>query len=997
MWNSKTKSQSKKITTLFLISLIFGISLILATWYSTGTVSNSFEPTSPLNASTVPNHWATLNVSVNTTGNLDIKIFANSNYSRLNLQDSLVFHTLNATEDISYNFTSIPIQHDDEGLVALYHFDNLSAYGENATWVYDFAGSGGKNNGTVVGGSVWNESRKMGGAYEFDGDDDYVKILHNDSIDFNLTNSYAISVWVKMDSVDSESEVISKIATSYPYQIKIRTDGANEGKLQFSIYNGSSQQSITTGETFFSDLKWHHIMAMSNGTTLILFIDGENKQINQYINDITDGDINNTGNIYVGSRLGTGQFLNGSIDDLAIYNKSFNSTEVKNIYQLEKTIKKQYWKVNATDTFANSNETGVYEFTTLSPTITINFSSSTGDIRSDFYGTNTHADGRWLGFGTTIDTDASGGTDALSNYTWHREKLLDSGIKTIRIDMYLDKTGLYSNTTDVSGINFTGNLANVTEEFRWAYENNINIIPIISYMPSWLSDNSSGKCSNLIYCPPRNATKYGNIVVDWINRSTNGGEYISVIKGLEFWNEPYSSFFMGRLAYDNINKATNYTKMFNDTLPIIEASYPNIPVGATGRDTDLSPNLYNTIFSNLTTKIGFIAMHPYQDNYIDNPMSYYINNLKSNCSSFGANCSWIIISEYNVENNTLKNTTSLENEYGLNLAFTYIDSINAINVSVIPYQWSERFSYGAGLNFPEYPDKWHFVSEPDIDDELTIAYNVTKSFATYHRTGSTVYTSSSDNSDVKVVSSRYGDDYYVTIINTDSEQVNVTLDFTGAPINQYVMDKDTGTLYLTNSSRELGIMDGYGIKYLGTPTLNITEGINLIKIAKTGETYTSIEINFTDTSTNRKSIASGLAISIIGNIRVNADCSSLTKITYTPNGGTSTVYERGNARNLCSNNQILLESVIINPSSSSNKVELEFGCSVFTRTGYMLVMLLSSLALLVIVLVFVYKKYRDGDVTIADFIILFIIIIVCLILWTASGQNLGGSCGPVAT
>jgi hypothetical protein len=59
-------------------------------------------------------------------------------------------------------------------------------------------------------------------------------------------------------------------------------------------------------------------------------------------------------------------------------------------------------------------------------------------------------------------------------------------------------------------------------------------------------------------------------------------------------------------------------------------------------------------------------------------------------------------------------------------------------------------------------------------------------------------------------------------------------------------------------------------------------------------------------------------------------------------------------------------------------------------------MLLSSVAILVFVSMFVWKKFKDGDIAIRDFILLFINIIVVLVLWTASGQNLGNSCGVIS-
>ena len=61
-----------------------------------------------------------------------------------------------------------------------------------------------------------------------------------------------------------------------------------------------------------------------------------------------------------------------------------------------------------------------------------------GIIRGDFYGVNTH--GSWFGIPENIDANNDGILgDSIDNLTWHKEKLLKTGIKLIRFDMYLAK------------------------------------------------------------------------------------------------------------------------------------------------------------------------------------------------------------------------------------------------------------------------------------------------------------------------------------------------------------------------------------------------------------------------------------------------------------------------------------------------------------------------------------------------------------------------------
>jgi len=218
--------------------------------------------------------------------------------------------------------------------------------------------------------------------------------------------------------------------------------------------------------------------------------------------------------------------------------------------------------------------------------------------------------------------------------------------------------------------------------------------------------------------------------------------------------------------------------------------------------------------------MDFFSYHNYVTSDYSTDHENEVDAILGNCTLYSANCSRILLDEFNLghnaENDRIKNQTSRWDEYGTYIASIYSAVINKIpsNITFVPYQWTDRYKYSNTASFSEYPHLWYMVSEPDLSNEITPLYNTTKSFATYHRTGSTVYTSSSDNSDVKVVSSKYGNSYYVTIINTDSEQVNVTLNLTNYPYST-IKDMEIGTTYSVNSEVELGLMDGYDILYLG--------------------------------------------------------------------------------------------------------------------------------------------------------------------------------------
>jgi hypothetical protein len=107
------------------------------------------------------------------------------------------------------------------------------------------------------------------------------------------------------------------------------------------------------------------------------------------------------------------------------------------------------------------------------------------------------------------------------------------------------------------------------------------------------------------------------------------------------------------------------------------------------------------------------------------------------------------------------------------------------NMTSLIYQWSEAYDY----DYSGYPQRtsggpWSMVSEPVLDNKLYASYNVTKNLANTHLAGlSDVKLSSSDNSDIKIVSSKYNNLYAITVINSGTDSVNETLNTALVPAN----------------------------------------------------------------------------------------------------------------------------------------------------------------------------------------------------------------------
>ena len=124
-----------------------------------------------------------------------------------------------------------------------------------------------------------------------------------------------------------------------------------------NIYYYDNIEYINSSTTTWTKNRWYHVAATYNGTTMLLYINGilENtKHINFTIEQ-------NQTNLLIG--YGTYGYFNGTIDEVAVWNRSLSRTEIENLYNLSVSTITYFWKANATDANGNQNNTGKFQFT----------------------------------------------------------------------------------------------------------------------------------------------------------------------------------------------------------------------------------------------------------------------------------------------------------------------------------------------------------------------------------------------------------------------------------------------------------------------------------------------------------------------------------------------------------------------------------------------------------------------------------------------------------
>jgi len=233
-----------------------------------------------------------------------------------------------------------------KGLVLLMNFDNESAYGEsynnsNGTIIKDYSGYG--NNGTLYVGAAGSgnyTTGRYGGAYNFDGRDDYVDAGNN----LNFSNNQMTSlVWISANSITNNPAIFDKDWSNSIYIQLIASNGAIEGGVNGN-YHQSNAGEITTGI-------WYQIGYSYNKAEGQFRLYKNGVMIKNFSESGNIG--SNSNNLIFGSNyLKNNVRFNGSIDEVAIWNRSLSADEIRQLYLSQV---KKYVSTNETYLYSDFN------------------------------------------------------------------------------------------------------------------------------------------------------------------------------------------------------------------------------------------------------------------------------------------------------------------------------------------------------------------------------------------------------------------------------------------------------------------------------------------------------------------------------------------------------------------------------------------------------------------------------------------------------------------
>ena len=200
----------------------------------------------------------------------------------------------------------------DGNTSALWHFNE-----GDGNVLHDSSGNG---NDGVIYGANWTEG-VMGGALEFDGENDYVDVENDHRLDV-VGGNFTVEIWTKWSFTGNNGQPWQIIQLGgYENKMFIGV-GKDADKVAFGYKNGGSTPWQYDIGSDLNDGKWHQLVTVKKVNEYEFYIDGVDAGLGR----------GGTASTYLDNNLiGKGGFdhFNGIIDEISIYNRALAPSEIR--------------------------------------------------------------------------------------------------------------------------------------------------------------------------------------------------------------------------------------------------------------------------------------------------------------------------------------------------------------------------------------------------------------------------------------------------------------------------------------------------------------------------------------------------------------------------------------------------------------------------------------------------------------------------------------------
>jgi len=179
----------------------------------------------------------------------------------------------------------------------------------------------------VLGGAEETDG-VFGGALEFDGVDDAVRLPYREELPLG-TEDFTASLWFRYAATSGEQPLLwmGGIGTTQP-QVWLRGEPASN-RIQglITVRNGASAPQSASVRTTgaYNDGQWHHLALRRGGGQLTLFIDGTELSTADVTGSVSR---NSPFGVHIGQRMDSRAFFTGAIDDVHVWDRALSDAEL---------------------------------------------------------------------------------------------------------------------------------------------------------------------------------------------------------------------------------------------------------------------------------------------------------------------------------------------------------------------------------------------------------------------------------------------------------------------------------------------------------------------------------------------------------------------------------------------------------------------------------------------------------------------------------------------
>ena len=152
---------------------------------------------------------------------------------------------------------------------------------------------------------------------------------------FTLGGAFSCSCWFKKANVEESWNDIFHFSLS---ENGVKSLSlclvSNSGQIVLSRDDNNGKNIKTTNGTNYCDDKWHHVVVVSTGTSLVFYIDYQEISTTEYTVLENIDRVNN----YIGRSSSADAYASIQVDDFRLYTTPINDDDVKALYTYKKTL-----------------------------------------------------------------------------------------------------------------------------------------------------------------------------------------------------------------------------------------------------------------------------------------------------------------------------------------------------------------------------------------------------------------------------------------------------------------------------------------------------------------------------------------------------------------------------------------------------------------------------------------------------------------------------------